>query len=297
MSTPGQTPANCSFDLIAFDLDGTVFGTPTNQVISPRVCAAFEAAHQAGVAIAVASGRPAWMLGEQIPAAPWMDWAITCNGTRVSGYRRSDLDFANGFSRELAETVLRCLDELGASSSIHTNRASLMERRHLTHMAGDLKAESARVGETLPDNPIDKLLSSFGGIAVDSAVEAFAACPGDQLDKVDCKLPSPEAADELVARLEALGGVGIARLNAINFELTSAAASKGDATCELCRRLGVDPARAVAFGDSGNDLSMTDRELTFVAMGNASPEVKAAADDVTDSVFDDGVATWIEAHL
>lgn len=297
MSTPGQTPANRSFDLIAFDLDGTVFGTPTNQVISPRVCAAFEAAHQAGVAIAVASGRPAWMLGEQIPAAPWMDWAITCNGTRVSGYRRSDLDFANGFSRELAETVLRCLDELGASSSIHTNRASLMERRHLTHMAGDLKAESARAGETLPDNPIDKLLSSFGGIAVDSAVEAFAARPGDQLDKVDCKLPSPEAADELVARLEALGGVGIARLNAINFELTSAAASKGDATCELCRRLGVDPARAVAFGDSGNDLSMTGRELTFVAMGNASAEVKAAADDVTDSVFDDGVATWIEAHI
>ena len=301
MSTPDQATTvarpDRSFDLIAFDLDGTVFGTPTNQVMSPRVCAAFEAAHNAGVAIAVASGRPAWMLGQQIPAAPWMDWAITCNGTRVSGYRRSDLDFANGFSRGLAEAVLACLNELGGSASIHTNRASLMERRHLTHMASDFKKQSAELGEALPDNPIDKLLSTFGGVAVDSAVEAFRARPDEQLDKVDCKLPTPEAADELVARLEALGGVGIARLNAINFELTSAAASKGDATTELCRRLGIDPARAVAFGDSGNDLSMTGRELTFVAMGNASPEVKAAADDVTDSVFDDGVATWIEAHL
>ncbi len=304
MSTPDQTTAPAApaaparpFDLIAFDLDGTVFGTPTNQVISPRVCAAFQAAHDAGVQVAVASGRPTWMLGEQIPAAPWMDWAITCNGTRVSGFRRHDLDFASCFPRELAETVLATLDELGGSASIHTNRASYMERRHLTHMAADFREQSARLGEKAPGNPIDQLLSTFGGVAVDSAVEAFAARPDEQLDKVDCKLPSPAAADELIGRLEELGGVGIARLDEKNFELTSAAASKGDACEQLCRRLGIDASRAVAFGDSGNDLSMCGRALTFVAMGNASPEVKEAADDITDTVFEDGVATWLEARL
>ncbi len=297
MSSIDTGRAGRSFDLIAFDLDGTVFSTPTNQVISPRVCAALEAAHEAGVAIAVASGRPAWMLGEQIPAAPWMDWAITCNGSRVLGYQRHDLDFSCGFSRKLAEDVLACLDELGASSSIHTNRATLIERRQLKIMVGDLKDQTAAAGEQFPDNPIDELLRSFGAAEIESAVEAFAARPDEQLDKVDCRLTSPQAADELVARLEALGGVAVARLNPVNFELTSAAASKGNATCELCRRLGINPSRAVAFGDSGNDLSMTGRELTFVAMGNAAPEVKAVADDVTDSVFDDGVATWIEARL
>lgn len=237
------------------------------------------------------------MLGGQIPSAPWMDWAITCNGTRVSGFRRHDLDFANCFPRELAQTVLAALDELGGSASIHTSRASYMERRHLTHMADDFRRQSAQLGQKAPGNPIDQLLTTFGGIAVDSAAEAFAARPGEELDKVDCKLPTTEAADELVRRLEAAGGVGIARLDERNFELTSAAASKGDACEQLCRRLGIEPARAVAFGDSGNDLSMCGRAITFVAMGNASDEVKAVADDETDTVFEDGVATWLEARL
>ena len=91
--------------------------------------------------------------------------------------------------------------------------------------------------------------------------------------------------------------MAVARLDETNFELTAASASKGNACEELCRRLGIDPARAVAFGDSGNDLSMAGREITFVAMGNAIDEVKAAADAVTDSVFKNGVATWLEANL
>ena len=42
---------------------------------------------------------------------------------------------------------------------------------------------------------------------------------------------------------------------------------------------------------------MCGRALTFVAMGNATDEVKAAADDVTGTVWDDGVAQWIEERL
>ena len=130
-----------------------------------------------------------------------------------------------------------------------------------------------------------------------SALDAFLARPAQQLDKVDCAMPSRDAADALEARLNKLGGIGIARLDSKNFELTSAAASKGAAATDLCRELGIDPARAVAFGDSANDLSMCGRALTFVAMGNATAEVKAAADDVTATVWDDGVARWIEERL
>ncbi len=303
-----------AFDLIAFDLDGTVFPSPTNQLVSPRVCAAFQAAHDAGTAIAVASGRPTWMLGEQIPNAPWIDWAITCNGSRVSSLKGSDLEISCGFERDLAEKVLEAIDRLGGSSSIHTNHTTVMEKRHLHQMASDFEdvgalvegaeaeARDAAAADAAPanhpaGNPIDLLLATFGGIAEDRAVDSFRARPDDQLDKVDCRLPSKQAADQLERELTDLGGVGIARLDETNFELTSAAASKGNAVLELCRRLGIDPVRAVAFGDSANDLSLTGKALTFVAMGNATDEVKAAADDVTDTVANDGVATWIEARL
>lgn len=49
-----------------------------------------------------------------------------------------------------------------------------------------------------------------------------------------------------------------------------------------------------AFGDSENDLPMAAHVETFVAMGNALPHVKAAANYVTDSVEHDGVVSALE---
>ena len=133
-----------TISLIAFDLDGTVFGSPTNQVVSPRVCAAFQAAHDAGALITVASGRPFWMLGTQIPAAPWLDFAISCNGARVAGTRRCDLDFAASFPRALAEDTLAAIAELGGTVSIHTDAESLMETRHCAHLLDDFDKRKAQ---------------------------------------------------------------------------------------------------------------------------------------------------------
>lgn len=45
----------------------------------------------------------------------------------------------------------------------------------------------------------------------------------------------------------------------------------------------------IVFGDGDNDLSMFAMAGTSVAMGNASGEVKAAADHVTDTVENDGI--------
>ena len=49
----------------------------------------------------------------------------------------------------------------------------------------------------------------------------------------------------------------------------------------------------MAFGDGGNDIEMLRHAGIGVAMGNANDEVKAAADIVTTSVDDDGVANSI----
>ena len=62
-----------------------------------------------------------------------------------------------------------------------------------------------------------------------------------------------------------------------NVEVMDLATSKGSAARWLCSHLGVAPADAIAFGDSPNDLSMAPAVGAFVAMANASPDVKAAA--------------------
>lgn len=53
---------------------------------------------------------------------------------------------------------------------------------------------------------------------------------------------------------------------------------------------GIALADTMAFGDGGNDTGMLRHVGCGIAMGNASDEVKAVADYVTDSVDDDGVA-------
>ena len=51
----------------------------------------------------------------------------------------------------------------------------------------------------------------------------------------------------------------------------------------------------MAFGDGGNDIAMLKHAGVGVAMGNASEEVKACADMVTESVDNDGIAKILNA--
>ena len=83
----------------------------------------------------------------------------------------------------------------------------------------------------------------------------------------------------------------------MNTEVANAEASKGAALAWLCRHLGVDVADAVAFGDGDNDLSMIRMAGDGVAMANAIPEVLAAADHVTSSCDEAGVAAYLEPIL
>lgn len=52
-----------------------------------------------------------------------------------------------------------------------------------------------------------------------------------------------------------------------------------------------------AFGDGKNDIEMLSVVGCGIAMGNASDEVKKYADEITDSVHNDGVAVGIEKYI
>ena len=73
--------------------------------------------------------------------------------------------------------------------------------------------------------------------------------------------------------------------------------SKGSALEILRRRLEVDPRHTVAVGDQRNDLEMLHWAARGVAMGNAPDEVKAAADETTLDVDDDGLVPVLQSLL
>ena len=58
----------------------------------------------------------------------------------------------------------------------------------------------------------------------------------------------------------------------------------------MMRHFGLTREEVMAIGDGGNDIPMLRHAGTGVAMGNASDEVKAAADYVTTTVDGDGIA-------
>ncbi len=71
-------------------------------------------------------------------------------------------------------------------------------------------------------------------------------------------------------------------------------ATKGNALSLVASFLGIEPHEIAAIGDHYNDLGMLRFAGLGIAMGNAPPEVQAAADYVTSDNRSDGVAAAIE---
>jgi Cof subfamily protein (haloacid dehalogenase superfamily) len=81
------------------------------------------------------------------------------------------------------------------------------------------------------------------------------------------------------------------------FELVAPHVSKWSAIKSLIRAYRFSPNEVAAIGDGPNDLEMLRHVGTGVAMGNASEEVKTAADFVTGHHENDGLAQFIERYL
>ena len=79
-----------------------------------------------------------------------------------------------------------------------------------------------------------------------------------------------------------------------NIEINAAGVNKGTALVALGKMLGIPRESIMACGDGDNDVHLL-REVGFgVAMANAQPQVKEAADYITASNDEDGVACAIE---
>jgi Cof subfamily protein (haloacid dehalogenase superfamily) len=75
----------------------------------------------------------------------------------------------------------------------------------------------------------------------------------------------------------------VARSQSYYLDITHPLANKGVALAELANLLAVPLAEIAVIGDGGNDVAMFERSGLSIAMGNASPEVRSAADFMTDS--------------
>jgi Cof subfamily protein (haloacid dehalogenase superfamily) len=80
-------------------------------------------------------------------------------------------------------------------------------------------------------------------------------------------------------------------------EMTQQGVTKASALALFAAELDIHPADALAFGDMPNDISMLRWAGRSVVVANAHPEARAAADEITLSNLDDGVAVYLERLL
>lgn len=104
---------------------------------------------------------------------------------------------------------------------------------------------------------------------------------------------------ELLTELHALelGDFAVTHSGAPFLEVLAEGVSKAWGLERLCARLGVAREEVLAFGDAPNDAEMLAWAGRGAAVGNAEPEALAAADEVTGTNAEDGVAVVIERML
>lgn len=79
-----------------------------------------------------------------------------------------------------------------------------------------------------------------------------------------------------------------------DLHIVNSEATKEQAITELLKKIGVEQRNTVGVGDGYNDLHLFNAVGMKIAMGNAVPELKNAADKVIGSVREDGLVDFFE---
>ena len=107
--------------------------------------------------------------------------------------------------------------------------------------------------------------------------------------------PGTERMVEVARAIQKFHGreVGLVQTEPTLLQLTHPQVSKAVALALVARHLGVPREAVMAIGDNANDVGMLQLARIGVAMGNAVPAARAAANFVTDHHDADGAANAI----
>ncbi len=260
--------------LIATDLDGTLLNSRGE--VSSRTIAALHAAHDAGVIVVFATGRPPMVTAREVTAVgAAVQYGVMANGSMICSLPDGEPLFTIGFPSALAVAAiarLRAHDPL-FGFALATDRGFTEEVGFAERMPVHRRNET-----------VDDVLNGHDGATEAIKLLAFHH-HRSALELLD--IIPPIVGTDLV----------VSHMGTEAVELGPVGADKGAGLRWLCAHLDIDPADVLVFGDEINDLAMFEFAGRSVAVANAAALVRAAATHVTASNDDDGVAQVIESLL
>jgi Cof subfamily protein (haloacid dehalogenase superfamily) len=263
--------------LVALDIDGTILkwidgGGTTREEISPAVKDAVRRALDAGAHVVLASGRSPHGMTDVADLlelhGPGRDrlWIVASNGAVVFRYPPLDVVHEEKFdARPAVEAIL--------------------DRHPAALVAIEERGVGYRVNSHFPEGELsgDMILTEMGDLLA------------NEVSRVIIRDPS-STADDFVKLAADLGLHGTSYVVGWTawLDLAPVGVSKASGLQHVAEQLGLTADDALAVGDGRNDLEMFAWAHRGVAMGQAIQVVLDAADDVTGSVYEDGLATELE---
>jgi Cof subfamily protein (haloacid dehalogenase superfamily) len=271
MIEPARVASKIS--LVLADVDGTL--VTADKVLTPRAQAAVKALHAAGIAFAITSGRP--------PRGMAMLIDPLALRTPMAGFNGGIFVRPNMTIMEervlAADVARRALDVIlhhRMDAWVYSGQDWLVRDREAPHVARE--QWTVKFAPTVIADFNEVLDNAVKIVGVSDDHDLVARCEKDAQD--------------------ALGtGASAARSQPYYLDVTHPDANKGTVVTTLSRLLSVPISAIATIGDMPNDVLMFRNSGLGIAMGNASPDVQAQADMVTDSYDDEGFAKAIERFV
>ena len=273
--------------MLAMDLDGTL--VQGEDAIRPRTFEALLRAHEAGIQLAIATGRR-WRrtrpvvlrLGLPVPAVV-LGGALVKDGAgatvHANAFERAEFALVAGLLAERGQTAVAQRD--GADGTPDFLIDGSLPWDGWSRRYWERNREHAAWTRRLADEARDDVLvvGSFGPreLLLGLCGELERAAPG-RFAPVVTPLPADSGGGHYL-------------------EVVPHHVSKWEGLRQLAEHAGVPPHAICAVGDERNDLPMLKGAALGVAMGNAPPDVKGAADWVTGPAAEDGLVAVVERIL
>lgn len=265
------------YKILVLDLDGTL--TNKKKEITEHTRETLIRAQEAGVKIVLASGRPTYgimPLARQLELDKYEGYILAYNGGQIIDCKTGELMYENVLDPAVYPYLYECAKSNGFQILSYKDEYIISEN------ADDQYVQHEAFLNRMPSKTVENFLD------VINFPVAKCLIVGD---------PEPLAQLEPVMKKELESKMNVFRSEPFFLELVPKGIDKARCLAVLLEELGMTPDEMMACGDGFNDLSMIEYAGMGVAMANAQEVVRQAANYITLSNEEDGVAHAVEKFM